>query len=107
MGNIRQRNNKWVVDLFIGGKRYRRTVSKSRKLAEFTLRKAERNQLGFLERKNITLQELFKEYSQFSQTNYRLATQTRYPGVAQIFLRFMNEINPNIGNDGNGKALDG
>ena len=61
MGALRQRYGKWYIDLIIEGRRYRKVASKSKKLAELALHdiqvKAERKQLGFLERRDITLRE--------------------------------------------------
>lgn len=100
MGTIRHRNGKYFIDLILQGKRYRKFISKSRKLAEIALReyelRADRQQLGFLERKDITFQDFFKEYADFSKTNHRVGTQKRYLGVIKNFEKFISSNFPNM-----------
>ena len=95
MGAIRQRGDFWYVDLHINGKRYRKKVGRSKHLAELALKdlevKAERNQLGFLEQKNASLQTFLEDYLKYSQTNHRQATTVRYRSAIKNFTDFLKD----------------
>jgi len=96
MGKIRQRGGYWYVDLRINGRRFRKKVGKSKHLAELALKdlevKAERNQLGFLEQKNIRIKDFLNEFIRYSETNHRLATTTRYRSVIKNLNEFLSLI---------------
>ncbi len=100
MAKIRQRKGKWFFDVMIKGKRYRKVTGRNRKLAELALSdfqlKAERDQLGFLERKEISPRKFFEEYQHYSAANHRTQTQARYRAVIQHFLRFLDNTGDNM-----------
>ncbi|MFH1800239.1 MAG: tyrosine-type recombinase/integrase [Candidatus Omnitrophota bacterium] len=93
MGQIRKRGAYWYADLYVGSKRYRKRISKSKHLAELALKdlevKAERNQLGFLERKEISLEDFIKQFLANSSTNNRPSTTNRYRSAIDNFLKFI------------------
>jgi integrase len=93
MGQIRKRGDYWYVDFYVGSKRYRKRISKSKALAELALKdfevKAERNQLGFLEKKEISLGEFVKQFLAYSATNNRSSTTNRYRSAIDNFLKFI------------------
>lgn len=95
MGSIRKRGIFWYVDLRVNGRRYRKRVGKSKQLAELALKdlevKAERNQLGFLERKEISVEAFIQEYLTYSAANNRPSTTQRYKSALDNFLRFIKE----------------
>jgi len=95
MGSIYKRRGSWYVDTRLQGRRYRKRVGKSKHLAELALKdlelKAERNQLGFLERKEIPLSAFLDEFRTYSQANHRPATVARYKAVVQNFSQFVQE----------------
>lgn len=76
-------------------RRFRLKAGKSKKLAELFLKdielKAERKQLGFLDRKEVDLDVFVKEYLAYSQTNHRSSTTTRYRAAIDNFIRFIRE----------------
>lgn len=95
MGAIYKREGIWYVDLRVNGRRIRKKAGKSKHLAELYLKdlelKAERNQLGFLERKEITLQQFIQEFLHYSQANHRLSTTNRYRAALENFQRFITQ----------------
>ncbi len=92
---IYKRSGSWCVDVRIQGRRYRKRIGKSKHLADLALKdlelKAERGQLGFLERKEITVEAFLQEFRAYSKANHRLATVTRYKAVCDNFLRFIQK----------------
>ena len=95
MARIYQRGNYWYVDIQRNKKRIRLRAGKNKRLAELLLKdievKAERKQLGFLDRKEVDLDAFVKEFLTYSQTNHRIATTTRYRSAIDNFLRFVRE----------------
>lgn len=93
MGTIYQREGVYYVDLRIQGRRVRRKAGKSKKLAELLLKdleiKAERNQLGFLERKEVAVKSFLDEYLQYSLANHRPSSHARYRAVVNNFLDYL------------------
>ncbi len=75
MARVYQRGKYWYVDIQRNKRRFRLKAGKSKKLAELFLKdielKAERKQLGFLDRKEVDLDVFVKEYLAYSQTNHR------------------------------------
>lgn len=95
MGSIRKRGSVWYIDLRVNGRRIVKKAGKSKNLAQLLLNdyelKAERNQLGFLERKEISLEEFIQQFLTYSQANNRESTTNRYKGAMGVFLRFIKE----------------
>jgi len=96
MGQTRKRGGFWYVDLRIKGKRYRRRIGKSKQLAELALKdlevKAERNQIGFLDRKETCVKTFLEDYLQYSLTNHRISTTVRYRSAIKNFREFIEKI---------------
>ena len=95
MGKTYERNGVYYVDLRIQGRRIRKKAGTSKKLAELLLKdlelKAERGNLGFLDRKEITIKDFLGEFRQYSQANHRPASQARYRAVINNFLEFIQK----------------
>lgn len=96
MGSIYKRNDIWYVNLRVNSRRVRRKAGKSKHLAQLLLNdlelKAERNQLGFLERKEVPLEEFIQKFLTYSQANNRQSTTNRYKGAMGVFMRFIKEM---------------
>jgi len=94
MGSIRKRGDIWYVDLRINGKRYKKRIGKSKHLAELALKdlevKVERQELGFLDRKEAQIKAFFEDYLKYSQTNHRSATTVRYRSAIKNFTDFLS-----------------
>ena len=90
---VYKRKGVYYVDLRVQGRRIRKKAGKSKKLAELLLNdlelRAERNQLGFLERKEIAIQAFLDEYLQYSLANHRSASHARYRAVVNNFLEYI------------------
>lgn len=95
MGKTYERNGVHYVDLYVQGRRIRKKAGKSKKLAELLLKdleiKAERGQLGFLDRKEIAVKDFFEEFNRYSGANHRPATQARYASVVKHVLAFIKK----------------
>lgn len=98
MGNIRKRGDTWYVDLRVNGRRLRKRAGKSKTLALQLLHdyelKAQRNQLGFLDRKEIDVDAFFQEFLAYSQAQHRPSTTNRYKSCLTHFQRFIREQTP-------------
>jgi integrase len=108
MGAIFKRKGIWYVDLRVGGKRLRKKAGKSKHLAGLLLNdlelKAERNQLGILDRKKVLIDDFVPEFIRYSHANHRSSTTSRYRSTLghfqkysrEIGIKYLHEITPNI-----------
>ena len=100
MGVLRKRNKIWYVDLTVGGRRFKRAISKSKRLAELALKdyelKAERKELGFLDRVDVAIPDFFKQFIEYSRVNHRAQTVKRYQAVTERFLEFLKAHEPQV-----------
>ena len=98
MGNIYKRIDTWYVDLRIQGRRIRKKAGSSKHLAQLLLQdlqiKAERNQLGFLDQKEISVQDFFEEFLQYSLANHRPSSHSRYRAVVNNFQDYVRDNTP-------------
>ncbi len=94
MGNLRKRGNNWYIDFYANGKRVRKKVGKSKKVAELALKDAEvkvaRNEYGFSQTE-IAINEFFDKFLEYSQTNHSVNTTKRYRAVIDNFKSFLEE----------------
>lgn len=92
MGTIYKRGKVWYLDLYVGGRRVRRKVGKSKKIAELALKDAEvkvvRSEFGFL-KKDIALDRFFEQIMEYSAANHASSTTSRYKAVIDHFNRFL------------------
>lgn len=99
MGSLRKRGGIWYVDLRINGRRLRKRVGKSKHHAGLALEdlevKAERNQLGFLEQRNIHTKDFLDEFLRYSEINHRPATTVRYRSVIKNLNEFL-ALSPSV-----------
>lgn len=100
MGSIYPRNGKWYVSYYCrNGKRLRFCAGPNKGIAELSLKDLEvkdyRNQLGFLDKKDVAPETFFADYLQYSQTNHRPATTVRYRSAVQNFLEFL-KLTPEV-----------
>jgi integrase len=82
----------WFLDYVVDGRRVRKRVSKSKKLAELALAdlqvKIERKELGF-QVKDKNLDDFFREYLQYAKTNKSPASHSRNDIVLRNFRAFV------------------
>jgi site-specific recombinase XerD len=95
MATLRKRGNTYYADYRINGKRFRKTLGNSKKVAELALKDIEvkiaKNELGF-DRKDETLKKLFEEYFDYSKINHKPGTGKRYGAILDNFKRFLETL---------------
>lgn len=94
MATLRQRNKVYYVDYRINGRRFRKKVGSSKKIAQLALKDIEvkiaRGELGF-EKKDADLNKLFEEFLSYSGINHAPNTQKRYNAIVNHFKAFLSE----------------
>jgi len=94
VATLRQKGKKYFVDYRINGKRMRKFVGPSKKIAELYLKdievKVAKGELGF-ETKDKDLRKLFEDYLSYSKTNHSPATCKRYKAIIDNFTRFLSD----------------
>lgn len=99
MATLRKKGNSYFIDYRVHGKRKRKSVGKSKKIAELALKDLEvklaRNELGF-EKKDSSFQKLLHDYQAYCKTNLAPSTQNRYKSIIDNFKRFLKSDYPHI-----------
>ncbi len=99
MATLRKRNGTYYIDYRVGGKRKRKSVGPSKKMADLALADIEvklaKGDLGF-EKKDAELKKLYEEFSTYCKTNVAPSTQTRYKAILDNFKRFIEAEHPHI-----------
>lgn len=95
MGSVYQRKGTYYIDYRIGGRRVRRRVGPSKRLAELALKDVEvkiaKKEMGFpVEEQDPTLKEFFSEYMEFCETNHSRATTERYKAIIYNFVSYLS-----------------
>lgn len=94
MGHIYKRNKSWYLDLYVKGRRIRKKVGSSKRVAELALRdaeiKAERDEFGFTKR-DILISKLFELFLEHSEANNRKTSTDRYHAVIDNFKKYLTE----------------
>ncbi|PKK84361.1 MAG: hypothetical protein CVT49_03290 [candidate division Zixibacteria bacterium HGW-Zixibacteria-1] len=94
MGNIYKRGKIWYVDVRVKGRRVRKRIGSSKRIAELALRDAEvqaaREEFGF-SKTDITLDKFFELFRQYSGASHRPNTTDRYRAVINHFREFLKE----------------
>ena len=95
MGSIRRRGKIWYVDYRADGRRFKKRIGPSKKLAELALKEIEvnvaKNELGFLP-KDSDLEKLFREFLKYSSDNNSPATCKRYRAIIDNFTRYLKKF---------------
>lgn len=88
MGSIFKRGKIYYVDFRVKGRRIRKKVGTSKKLAEDVLKDIEgkivRGEFGF-DKPDTSLETLFNSFTEYSKTNHAPATSRRYWNVIRNF----------------------
>ena len=94
MGNIYKRGKIWYIDIRVKGRRVRKRIGSSKRIAELALRDAEvqtaREEFGF-SKTDITLEKFIKLFLEYSGASHRPNTTDRYRAVINHFLEFLKE----------------
>lgn len=92
MGSIYKRGRVWYLDVRVKGRRIRRKVGTSKKVAELALKDAEvqiaKERYGF-SKNDILLERFFEKFTEYSQINHRTKTSERYLAVIGNFKAFL------------------
>jgi site-specific recombinase XerD len=92
MGVIYKRGDNWYLDVRANGRRIRKRVGHSKKIAELALKDAEvkiaREEFGFFH-DDIPIETLLAKYLEYSQAHHAQGTFRRYRGVVEHFRRFL------------------
>jgi integrase len=100
MGRIYKRGRIWYVDVYASGRRIRKRVGTSKKIAQLALQDAEvkvaRNEFGFAQ-KDIAIDEFLDRFLEHSRANHRERTTNRYRAVIEHFQAFLKIKYPTVG----------
>lgn len=92
MATLRRRNKTYFVDYRINGRRFRKKVGPSKRIAELALKDIEvkiaKGELGFSPKDN-SLEKLFEEFLKYSKINHAPSTYERYRGILDNFKSFL------------------
>ena len=99
MPRIYQREKVWYLDITVGGRRVRRRVGRSKRVAELALKDAEvqvaRNEFGFT-KKDISIERLIDQFLDYNRTNHRQSTTKRYKAVTDHLRNYLHDMRPHI-----------
>jgi site-specific recombinase XerD len=94
MGVLYKRGKVWYLDVRAGGRRVRRRLGASKKVAELALKDAEikiaRDEFGF-GKKDIPVEKFLAKFLEYSEANHSIATRKRYRAVIDHFQRFLSD----------------
>jgi len=95
MASIYKRGRVWYISYYINGKRVRKRVGTSKKLAELARKEVEvkiaKGELGWEEVKDPTFQDFQEKYLAYLKTNTRPRTYIRYRNALDHFTDFLEE----------------
>lgn len=98
MGSIYKRGKHWYIDIRVKGRRIRRKIGSSKKIAELALKDAEvkvaRDQFGF-SKDDLAIDRFFERFLEYSRVNHQPRTTNRYRAVIDHFQRFVEAL-PNV-----------
>lgn len=93
MGSIYKRERVWYLDIRVNGRRVRKRVGTSKKVAELALKDAEvnvaRDEFGFA-KNDISVDKFVKRYHEYSRANHQPKTTERYRAVTDHLLEFLH-----------------
>lgn len=99
MPRIYKRERVWYFDISVGGRRVRKRVGRSKRVAELALKDAEvqvaRDEFGFT-KKDISIERLIDQFLDYNRTNHRQSTTKRYKAVTDHLRRYLSDIRPHI-----------
>lgn len=94
MATIYKRGRTWYMDLRVNGKRIRRKVGSSKKIAELALKDAEvkiaRDEFGFT-KLDMAIQKFLDKFLEYSKASHQISTTNRYRAVIDHFNAFLKE----------------
>jgi len=98
MGSIYKRGKNWYLNIRVKGRRIRKKIGSSKKIAELALKDAEvkvaRDQFGF-SKDDIAIDTFFERFLDYSRVNHQPRTTSRYRAVINHFQAFLTAY-PNV-----------
>lgn len=95
MATLRQKAGNYFIDYRVNGKRIRKNVGRSKKIAELALKDLEvkliKGELGFDTKRETDLTHLFDEYNKYSFARHSPNSQKRYRAIQDNFKRFLSQ----------------
>jgi site-specific recombinase XerD len=99
VGVIYKRGEIWYIDVRAGGRRIRKRVGSSKKVAELALKDAEvkiaRDEFGFADKNDILIPKFIEKFLEYSEAHHSPNTFKRYKAVTDHFQRFL-KLRPEI-----------
>jgi len=99
MGRLYKRKDVWYLDVRTKGRRLRKKVDRSKRIAELALKDAEvkiaRDQFGFSQN-DITVDSLIDEFLEYQKTHNRASTTRRYRAVADHVRKYLAQHRPDV-----------
>ncbi len=95
MAFIYKRGGGWYLSYYLDGRRIRKRVGKSKRIAELARQETEiklaKNQIGWVEVKEVRFDEFKREYLGYLKANNRASTYLRYKKALHHFECFIQE----------------
>ena len=95
MASIYKRGGVWHLSYYSDGRRIRRRVGKSKRIAELAGQETEvklaKNEIGWFEVKEVRFDEFKREYLEYLKANNRPITYVRYKKALQHFEDFLQQ----------------
>jgi len=99
MARIYQRGKIWYLDLTFKGRRIRKRIGTSKRMAELALKDTEikiiKDEFGF-SKNDLAIESLIQKFLEYNRTNHRATTTKRYKAVTDHFRRFLTEKRKDI-----------
>ncbi len=99
MASIRKRRSNYFIDYYVNGKRVRKHIGTSKKVAELALAdlrlKLEKREIG-IENKDYVFDQLITEFRTYCKTNLAPSTANRYNAILDNFLRYRSKVCPHL-----------
>ena len=99
MATLRKKTNAYFIDYRVNGRRFRKAVGRSKKMAELALKDLEvkiaKRELGF-EQKDGQIEKLISDFRTYCKTNLAPSTDKRYKSIIDNFQRALLHHYPHL-----------
>jgi integrase len=96
MATLRSKGGRYFVDFRVNGKRVRKAIGKSKRIAELALKdievKMERQEIGFVAPQDSELSKLFEEFKTYGSTHHSPSSQKRYRAIVDHFKSYLSKF---------------
>ncbi len=95
MASIYKRGGLWYLSYYVDGRRVRKRVGKSKRIAKLARQEMEvklaKNEIGWVEIEEVRFDEFKKKYLEYLKANNRVSTYLRYKNALQHFENFLQK----------------